>query len=363
MSNDERVYIKGNEAMAIGALHAGVNAYFAYPITPSSEVPETFASEFVKTDEKSEPIWPDFKVFMQSASEIEAINMTIGAACTGVKSMTFTASPGFSLKQEGISYAVGMEVPFVLGNVNRGGPGLGNLGPEQTDYFQAVKGGGHGGYKLIVLAPAGVQEIVSFPAEAFDLAFKYRQPVIILLDAFTGQIKEDVVFPEIEVKDHDTSWATTGAKGREYNVLNSLYLDLDQMEERMKRITAKWKTIEENEVRYEEYKTEDAELVIVAFGIMARLLKAAINRARDKGHKVGLIRPITLWPFPTKIISEIAAKDTTKSILVGELNAGQMIEDVKLAVDGRVPVELVFRMGGNLPNGEMLDKAIKEAIK
>lgn len=355
-----RDYLKGNEAIAYGALHAGVNAYFAYPITPSSEVPETFAREFGRRDDDGNAKWPEFRVFMQSASELEAINMTIGAAATGARAMTFTSSPGFSLKQEGISYAVGMELPLLIGNVNRGGPGLGNISPEQSDYHQCTRGGGHGGYKLIVLAPATGQEIGIYPALGFDLAFKYRQPVIILTDAFTGQIKEDIEFPHIEPREYDTSWAVSGAKGREPNIINSLYLNADDLEAHSQRLNAKWDAICEAEVRYEEYLIDDAELVVVAYGIMARLLKAAVNRAREAGHKVGLLRPITLWPFPHKRIAELI--DRTNGFLVGELNAGQMIDDVRLAVEGRRPVRHVCRYGGNLPSGKELDAAIVEVF-
>ncbi len=355
-----RDYLKGNEAIAYGALHAGVNAYFAYPITPSSEVPETFAREFGRRDDDGNETWPEFRVFMQSASELEAINMTIGAAATGVRAMTFTSSPGFSLKQEGLSYAVGMELPLLIGNVNRGGPGLGNISPEQSDYHQCTRGGGHGGYKLIVLAPATGQEIGTYPALGFDLAFKYRQPVVILTDAFTGQIKEDIEFPHIEPREYDTSWAVSGARDREPNIINSLHLDADDLEAHAQRLNAKWDTIYENEVRYEEYLIDDAELVVVAYGIMARLLKAAVNRAREAGHKVGLLRPITIWPFPHKRLTELIHR--TRGFLVGELNAGQMIEDVRLAVEGRRPVRHVHRYGGNLPTGKELDAAIAEVL-
>ncbi len=344
-----RLYLKGNEAVAYGALHAGLNAYFAYPITPSSEVPETLAREFGKPD------WPDFKVFMQSSSELEAINMTIGAAATGAKAMTFTASPGFSLKQEGISYAVGMEIPLLVGNVNRGGPGLGNIDPEQTDYAQCTRGGGHGGYKVVTLAPSTVQEIFSFPALAFDLAFKYRQPVIILSDAFSGQIKEDVLPPKVETNVYDTSWALAGAKDRPPNILNSLYLDTSLMEIHVEELKDKWDRIREQECLWEEYLVGDAKIVIVAYGIAARLALAAVNLARAEGIQVGLLRPKTIWPFPFERIGELTA--SAEQFLTVELNTGLMVEDVKLGVSGRRPVDLLYRVGGNMiPVAKIVDK-------
>ncbi len=351
---DGRLYLKGNEAVAFGALHAGLNAYFAYPITPSSEVPETLAREYGK------PVWPDFKVFMQSASELEAINMTIGAAATGVKAMTFTASPGFSLKQEGISYAVGMEIPFIVGNVNRGGPGLGNIDPEQSDYAQCTRGGGHGGYKLMTLAPSTVQEIFSFPALAFELAFKYRQPVVILSDAFSGQLKEDVLPPRVQKSEHDISWALSGADGRPPNILNSLYLAPDLMEEHVHGLISKWDRMKETECRYEEYLIEDAKVVVVAYGISARLVRAAVNLARAEGIEVGLLRPITLWPFPWERIAELTG--TAQQFLTVELNSGLMVEDVRLGVLGRRPVEQLWRVGGNMiPVAQILEKITRMA--
>lgn len=264
-----RVYLKGNEALAYGALEAGLNAYFAYPITPSSEIPETLAKEFGTKK------YPEYKFFLQAASELEAINMVLGAAAGGARAMTATSSPGFSLKQEGLSYAACMELPLLIADICRAGPGLGNLGPEQSDYFQATKGGGHGDYRLIVLAPASVQEMALFPRLGFDLAFKYRNPVLILADAFTGQLKEDVEFPQLEQAKYDvSSWATTGAKGREPHILNSLELDYQKHYKHLTNIFEKYKQAEANEVRFEEYLTEDAEKVVVAFGIVAALQKA-----------------------------------------------------------------------------------------
>ena len=263
--------------------------------------------------------------------------------------MTATSSPGFSLKQEGLSYAAGMELPFLVADICRAGPGLGNLGPEQSDYFQATKGGGHGDYHLIVLAPASVQEMASFPRLAFDLAFKYRNPVLILGDAFTGQLKEDVEFPALEPSKYDVSgWATTGAKGRAPHILNSLELDYQKHYNHIAKIFEKYKQVEANEVRYEEYLTEDAEKIIVAFGIVARIAKGVINKLRQKGVRVGLLRPITLWPFPKAVLRKFASQG--KQFLVVELTTGQMIQDVKLAVGDGVTVDFLGKWGGLVPS-------------
>lgn len=337
-----RVYLKGNEALAYGALEAGLNAYFAYPITPSSEIPETLAKEFGNKK------FPEYKFFLQAASELEAINMVLGASAGGARTMTATSSPGFSLKQESLSYAATMELPFLIANISRAGPGLGNLGPEQSDYFQATKGGGHGDYRLIVLAPDSVQEMALFPRLGFDLAFKYRNPVLILGDAFTGQLKEDAEFPEVEPAQYDvSSWATTGAKGREPHVLNSLELDYQKQYRHMAKIFDKYRQVEANEVRFEEYLTEDAEKVIVAFGIVARIAKGVVNRLRQKGIRVGIIRPITLWPFPKTVLAKLASEG--KQFLVVELNTGQMYQDVKLAVGDKVTVSFLGKWGGIVP--------------
>ena len=337
---DKRYLLRGNEAIAYGSLMAGLECYFAYPITPSTEVPETFANEFNKNR------WPKFKAFLQAPSEIEAISMTIGSAATGRKSMTFTSSPGFSLKQEGISYAVAMEIPMVIGNVNRGGPGLGNIAAEQSDYRQTTKGGGHGGYRVIVLAPNSVQEIAVFPAIAFDLAFKYRNPVIIILDAFTGQLKEDMTFPDINVREYDISWALTGANNRGQNILNSLYLEVDEMEEVSDRLRLKWNKITQNEVLYEEWGCSDADVVVVAYGISSRIAKDGIRQLRKDGYRVGMFRPQTLWPFPTNRLRELGMEG--KKFIVAELNHGQMIDDVKAAMFGLGPVYItgLNRWGG-----------------
>lgn len=353
----KRILMRGNEAIAYGALMAGLEAYYAYPITPSTEVPETFSQEFGKPD------WPDFKVFLQAPSEIEAISMTIGSAATGAKSMTFTSSPGFSLKQEGISYAATMEIPLVIGDVNRGGPGLGNIAAEQSDYWQATKAGGHGGYHLIVLAPNTVQEIATFPALAFDLAFKYRNPVVIMIDAFTGQLKEDIVLPDIQKQSDDTSWALTGAKAREPNILNSLYLEVDELEELSGRLHRKWDLIAEKEVRHEQWHCDDAELIVVAYGLPSRIAKDAVRQLRKEGVPVGMFRPQTLWPFPKKRLKELGKAG--KKFLVAELNHGQMIEDVRAAMFGLGPVLItgLNRWGGNYFSTKDTYNRIREVLK
>jgi len=338
---NERVLLKGNEAIAYGALNAGLNAYFAYPITPSTETPETLAKEYGNGK------YPDFKVFLQAASELEAINMTMGAAATGDLAMTATSSPGFSLKQEGISYAVGMEIPFVVVDVNRGGPGLGNLGVEQSDYLQATRGGGHGGYKLIVLAPNSVQEMLSFPKLAFDLAFKYRNPVLILSDAFLGQLKEDVEpIQNGHGHNYDIRWATLGMKNGQRHVLNSLHLDPDPQEKHEQHLYEKYVHMRD-EVRFEKIETDDADIVLVAYGITSRICKRAVKTARESGTRIGLFRPITLNPFPYNQLSILANQG--KKMLAVELNGGQMIEDVMLAANGTTRVEHLGRFGGNFP--------------
>lgn len=349
-------FIKGNEALAYGALRAGLNAYFAYPITPSSEIPETLAKEF------RNPEYSQFKVFMQAASELEAINMIIGGACTGSRVMTATSGPGFSLKQEGLSYAAAMEVPFLIVNVNRAGPGLGNLGPEQSDYFQATKGGGHGGYRNIVLAPNSVQEMASFPALGFSLAFKYRNPVLILADAFLGQLKEDITFPEIVQEKFDTSWATTGASGDKRHLLLSLNLEFEDQSSHSEHLKRKYEEIDEVESRSETYLTEDAEIILVAYGVVSRLCREVVNELRQMNVKVGLFRPITLYPFPKVELRRLSSTETKRRFLVVELNGGQMASDVRLAVADPSRVDLMYRLGGFLPNSKDIVGKVKEKL-
>ncbi len=350
--------MKGNEAIAHAAIRYGADGYFGYPITPQSEVLETLA--------ELRPWETTGMTVLQAESELAAINMVYGGAATGKAVMTSSSSPGVSLKQEGISYLAASELPALIVNVMRGGPGLGTIQPSQADYFQATKGGGHGDYHLIILAPATVQEMTDFVALGFDLAFKYRTPSMILADGVVGQMMEKVVLPpqrprrtEAEIREQ-CPWAACGRQGRDHrNVVTSLELDSAKMEVNNLRFQETYRKIEENEVRYQEYYTEDAEYLIVAFGSVARICLKAIEDARAAGIKVGMIRPITLWPFPTKVIAELSHR--VKGILTVELNAGQMIEDVRLAVEGRVPVRHFGRMGGIVPNpGEVLDALSNE---
>ena len=349
--------MKGNEAIAHAAIRYGADGSFGYPITPQSEVLETLA--------ELRPWETTGMVVLQAESEVAAINMVYGGAATGKAVMTSSSSPGVSLKQEGISYLAASELPALIVNVMRGGPGLGTIQPSQADYFQATKGGGHGDYHLIVLSPSSVQEMTDFVALGFDLAFKYRTPSMILADGIVGQMMEKVVLPpqrkrrtEAEIREQ-CPWAATGRGDRKHsNVVTSLELDSAKMEENNLRFQRTYKEIEENEVRFQEYFTEDAEYLIVAFGSVARICLKAIEEARAAGHKIGLLRPITLWPFPKAAIRRLA--EQVKGILTVELNAGQMIEDVRLAAGEAAPVEHFGRMGGIVPNpGEVLN-ALRE---
>lgn len=353
--------MKGNEAIAHAAIRYGVDGYFGYPITPQSEVLETLEEEM--------PWETTGMVVLQAESELAAINMVYGGAASGRAVMTSSSSPGVSLKQEGISYIAASELPALIVNVMRGGPGLGTIQPSQADYFQATKGGGHGDYHLIVLAPATVQEMADFVALGFDLAFKYRTPAMILADGIVGQMMEKVVLPPFRPRRTDEEvarqcpWAVTGKHGRGHrNVVTSLELDSPAMEQNNLRFQRTYAEISRNEVRFAEHYTDDAEYLIVAFGSVARICLKAIEDARAAGIKVGLLRPITLWPFPTEAISALA--DRVKGMLVVELNAGQMIEDVRLAVNGRVPVTHYGRMGGMIPNpNEVLDALNNDFLK
>ena len=350
---EEIKLMKGNEAIAHAAIRYGCDGYFGYPITPQSEVLETL--------EELMPWETTGMVVLQAESEVAAINMVYGGAATGKAVMTSSSSPGVSLKQEGISYIAAAELPALIVNVMRGGPGLGTIQPSQADYFQATKGGGHGDYHLIVLAPATVQEMADFVGLGFDLSFKYRTPAMILADGIVGQMMEKVVLPEprprrtAEEIAEQCPWAATGKHGRkERNVVTSLELEPDKMEVNNLRLQETYKRIEENEVRYKEYHVEDAEYLIVAFGSVARICLKAIEDARARGIKIGLLRPITLWPFPSDRLKELSSK--IKGILTVELNAGQMIEDVKLAVECKIPVYHFGRMGGIVPNpGEVMN--------
>lgn len=345
--------MKGNEAIAHAAIRYGVDGYFGYPITPQSEILETLEAEM--------PWETTGMVVLQAESEVAAINMVYGGAATGKAVMTSSSSPGVSLKQEGISYIAASELPALIINVMRGGPGLGTIHPSQSDYFQATKGGGHGDYHLIVLAPSSVQEMADFVGLGFDLAFKYRTPSMILADGIVGQMMEKVILPEprprrtAEQIKQQCPWAVTGKQGRGHqNVVTSLELDSHEMEKNNERFQRTYREIERNEVRYESYFIEDADYLIVAFGSIARICLKSIEQAREKGIKIGLIRPITLWPFPYEAIAQAA--ENVKGVLVVELNAGQMIEDVRLAVGNKLPVKHFGRLGGIVPNPqEVLD--------
>ena len=357
MAEQEVKLMKGNEALAHAAIRCGVDGYFGYPITPQTEVIETLA--------ELKPWETTGMVVVQAESEVASINMVYGGGGAGKKVMTSSSSPGVSLMQEGISYMAGAEVPGLIVNVQRGGPGLGTIQPSQSDYFQATRGGGNGDYYLIVLAPNSVQEMADFVDLAFTLAFKYRTPTMILSDGVIGQMMEKVVLPPFKPRRTEEEilkecpWASTGCNGtRKRNVITSLELKSEVMEVRNIHLQEKYKTIRENEVRYETKFMDDADYMIVAFGSAARIAEKAIEMARKEGIKVGLLRPITLWPFPTNEI-EAAAKNV-KGILVAEINAGQMVDDVKLAVNGSVPVVHYGRLGGIVPEPEEMVNVIKE---
>ena len=345
--------MKGNEAIAHAAIRYGCDGYFGYPITPQSEVLETL--------EELMPWETTGMVVLQAESEVAAINMVYGGAASGKAVMTSSSSPGVSLKQEGISYIAAASLPALILNVMRGGPGLGTIQPSQADYFQAVKGGGHGDYHLIVLAPSTVQEMVDFVGLGFDLAFKYSNPAMILADGIVGQMMEKVVLPEQRPRRTEEEirrqcpWATNGRKdGRKRNVVTSLELESSKMEVINHQLQARYREIEKNETRWEEIGVEDADYLIVAFGSIARICDKAREIAAEKGIKIGIVRPITLWPFPTTRIAELSKQ--VKGMLTVELNAGQMVEDVRLAVEGAVPVRHFGRMGGMIPNPvEILD--------
>ena len=347
-------FMKGNEALAEAAIRAGLQAYFGYPITPQSEVIEYLAKEEPKHT----------YTLLQAESEVSAINMIYGGAGAGARVMTTTSSPGFSLMQEGVSYIACAELPCLLVNVVRGGPGLGTIQPSQGDYFQAVKGGGHGDYHMIVLGPNSVQEMVDHTFLGFELADKYRCPALILSDGAIGQMMEKVVLPEPVPYKPNKPWATTGKPpDRERNILTSLYIQSEEMEKKNLILQEKYKKIVKNEVRFEEYQTDDAEIVIAAFGLTSRISKKVVDLGREEGIKIGLFRPISLWPFPMNQIAEIASRDCVKFFISVEMNAGQMVEDVRLAVSGKKPVYFYGRMGGIIPTPAEIFNAIKEHIK
>ena len=347
---------EGNAAIAEAAIRAGLEAFYGYPITPQTEVLEHLSRRLPE----------EGRVFLQAESEVASINMVYGAACTGARVMTSSSSPGISLMQEGISYIAASEVPVVLINIMRGGPGLGNVQPSQGDYFQAVKTAGHGDFHMIVLAPANVQEAIDCVVLAFDLAEKYRTIAMVVADGAIGQMMEPADLPPMRPTrppEERPAWALTGARGRPHNIITSLYLGAENLEEVNLRLQAKLKEIAANEVRWKEYSTADADLLLVAFGTVGRICQTAVREARKQGLKVGLLRPITLWPFPSARLAELA--EQVRGMLVVEMNAGQMVEDVRLAVEGSCPVRFYGRLGGVIPLPDEilpeLDKLDKES--
>ena len=348
----QRILMKGNEAIAEAAIRAGCRHYFGYPITPQTEIAAYMAKKMPKIG----------GVFLQAESEVASINMVYGAAAAGMRVMTSSSSPGISLKAEGLSYIAGSDVPALVVNVQRGGPGLGGIQPSQSDYFQATKGGGHGDYRMIVLAPASVQEMASLTIKGFNLADKYRMTSMILADGTIGQMMEPISFEDAEIETYEKPWALTGTNGeRKHNVVNSLYLKPEALEKTNFERYEKYKVIEENEAMWEEYMMEDAEICVVAFGIASRVAKNAIVAARQEGIKVGLIRPITLWPFPKEVLRKAA--DQVKGFVSVELSMGQMIEDVRLATECKRPVGLCNRCGGMIPSPDEVLESIRKAEK
>jgi len=347
-----KILISGNEALAEGAVRAGCRYYFGYPITPQSEIPAYMAKRLREVG----------GVFLQAESEIAAINMVYGVAATGARAMTTSSSPGISLKQEGISYLAGAQLPAVIVNVMRGGPGLGNIAPSQSDYFQATKGGGHGDYHMIVLAPFSVQEMADFPFLAFDLADKYRNPVMILADAILAQMMEGVELKEpIKMPLPPKPWAVTGAQGRAANIIRSLFLKEGDLERHNQILQKKYRKIKEKEVRYQRVGDSSPDILLVAYGSMARVCMYVMEKLRKKSIKTSLLRPITLWPFPYDVIREISRE--VEFVFVLEMSEGQMLEDVRLGVEGRCPVHFYGRMGGGVPDPEEVLNKIEEVLR
>jgi len=348
----EKMLMKGNEAMAEAAMRAGCKLFFGYPITPQTEVAAYMAKKMPKIG----------GLFMQAESEVAAINMVYGAAGAGARVMTSSSSPGISLKSEGISYIAGSDLPCVIVNIVRGGPGLGGIQPAQSDYFQATKGGGHGDYHLVVLAPASVQEMVSLTAEAFDIADTYRMPVMIMGDGMLGQMMEPVEFDNIPKREvPEKTWATTGTQmKRKRNVVNSLYIEPDALEKMNNERLERYELVKKNEVKVETVNAENADVVIVAYGVMARVAKTVMQMMEEKGIKVGVIRPITLWPFPTEEIAKVA--ETAKAFISVEMSQGQMVEDVRLAVNGKKPVCFYGRNGGVVPSPDEICAEIEKIV-
>jgi len=341
-----RQLCKGNVAVIKGAVLAGCRAYYGYPITPASEIAEAAALYFPEVG----------GTFVQAESETASINMVYGAASAGVRVMTGSSGPGLSLMQEGISYLAGAELPCVIVDVMRGGPGLGNIAPEQSDYFAMVKGGGHGNYRNFVVAPASVQEMADLTILAFELADNYRNPAVVLTDGFVGQMMEPLDLKYREIVPPPKPWAVQGTAGTRKNMVSSIFLEPDDLENHQRKLEAKYIRAQQRETLCEEYRTEDAELLVVGYGIVSRVLRSAVDEARKQGIKVGLFRPITLWPFPSRELRE-AAKNV-KSVMAVELSTGMMVEDVKLALNGTIPVEFYGRVGGNVPTPEEIAEQV-----
>ena len=357
--------MSGNEAIAKGAIDAGCRFYAGYPITPQNEIIAYMAQHMPEAG----------GVFIQSESELAAINMVFGASASGVRAMTSSSSPGISLMQEGISYIAGAELPAVIINIMRAGPGLGNIWPAQSDYFQAVKSGGHGDYHCLVFAPSSVQEAYDLTVLSFELADKYRIPVIILGDGMLGQMMEPLVanskwqiangknYKPLAISHKPKEWAATGCKGREPNVVKSFYLNMGELEQFNLKLQEKYQDIRPQEQRYEAFNTDDAKIILVTYGMMARLAKKAVESLREKGHKVGLLRPISLWPYPTDILEEIISRQPSVRFLVIEMSYGQMLEDVQLTINGRVKVDFLGRSGGGVPSEEEIINKVHELLR
>ncbi len=346
-----RQLIKGNEAIVKGAILAGCRYFFGYPITPASEIAEAAAYYMPLVG----------GTFLQAESEVASINMLYGAASGGIRAMTASSSPGISLKQEGISYCAGAELPIVVVDIMRGGPGLGNIAPEQSDYNQMVKGGGHGNYKMIALAPNSAQEMCDLTMLAFELADKYRNPAILLADGFIGQMMEPVEFPQAVQKLPEKDWALHTDAADEDKLICSIQLDPERLEEHNQKLQEKYNKVAENEVRFEAYHCDDADFVLVGFGVVSRILLTVVDILREQGRKIGLLRPVTLWPFPAAYIKELAQK--VEQFLVVELSNGQLVDDVRLAVNGEKPVNLYNRMGGIVPSPEDIIAHVNKLIK
>jgi pyruvate/2-oxoacid:ferredoxin oxidoreductase alpha subunit len=345
-----RQLCKGNVAIVKGAIMAGCRGYYGYPITPASEIAEYAALLFPQVG----------GTFLQAESEVSAINMVYGAASAGVRTMSASSGPGLSLMQEGMSYLAGSELPCVIVDIVRGGPGLGNIAPEQSDYFAVVKGGGHGCYRNIVLAPASVQEMFDYTIKAFELSDKYRNPAVIISDGFVGQMMEPLDIQYKEIEQPEKPWAVKGTRETRKNLISSIYLTPDQLEAHVRHLDAKYKTIEQNETMCETYMADDAEILLVGYGIVSRVLRSTVDMARAQGMKAGLFRPITLWPFPSKQLA--TAAERAACVMAVELSTGQMVEDVKLAVNGKVPVEFYGRVGGNVPSAEEINAELLSRV-